>query len=71
MQQRLSINAFMNYYLNVSFNISSGIKVGGSFIVTIWSFMTFKWGMFLFFHGKNYKKELLKERRGLLGSIQA
>ena len=47
-----------------------GIQVGGSFIVIIWAFMTSKWGVFLYFHAGNYKKELLKETTCLIGSLQ-
>ncbi len=51
---------------DIEFLSITGIQIKGSFIVTVWGFMTFKWGVALFYHSKDYKKELGKLR----GSVQ-
>jgi len=62
--------AIIGYLVKGIMQRETGIHVEGSFIVTVWSFMTFKWGIFLFYHAKTYKRELLRERPMLLNTIQ-
>eukprot|EP00794_Sanderia_malayensis_P002994 gene2994-3452_t len=60
---------FVGYLVKGIIEKETGIQVHGSYIVTVWGFMLFKWGLALFLHSKNYKQELLKLRGSVQGLI--
>lgn len=37
-----------------------GVQIHGWFIVTVWGWMTWKWGFLLFWYSKNYYNALIE-----------
>lgn len=68
------ISGIIAFIINIAFGIArheTGVVITGNFIVCVWNFMTFKWGLFTFLASRKYRKiyfELDPESGGLVQS---
>jgi len=61
----LGFGVFVGYLTKGVLVHEKGVQVHGWFIVTVWGWMTWKWGFLLFWFSKNYLRGLNQE----IGSI--
>lgn len=53
------ISGIIGFIINIVFGITrheSGVNAMGNFIVCVWNFMTFKWGLFTFLAARKFRK---------------
>ncbi|KAL9966216.1 hypothetical protein ACROYT_G024259 [Oculina patagonica] len=66
------VSGIIGFIINIAFGIKnheSGVNVEGNFIVCVWNFMTFKWGLFTFLAARKFRKiyfETDPQNRGLI-----
>ncbi|XP_057296102.1 heme transporter hrg1-A-like [Hydractinia symbiolongicarpus] len=56
----LGTGAFIGYLCKGILTHESGVQIHGWFIVTVWGWMTWKWGFLLFWYSKNYYNALIE-----------
>ncbi|XP_066935696.1 heme transporter hrg1-A-like [Clytia hemisphaerica] len=62
----LGLGIFIGYLVKGILVHESGVVVNGWFIVTVWGYMTWKWGFLLFWHSRKYCRSLVDEMTDIL-----
>ena len=57
---------FYCIYTKKYFTFFTGVVVTGWFIVTVWGYMTCKWGFLLYWYAKKYQRALMDEVNDIL-----
>ncbi|XP_065652703.1 heme transporter hrg1-A-like [Hydra vulgaris] len=64
----IGFGVIVGYLIKGIIDKESGVQVKGKFIVTVWGFMTWKWGFSMYYFANNYHKALLAASTEILST---